>query len=93
MNVNLGSIAVSGGKSGRNWHAPLETDLIRLFMKKKYFAFKRDLSTIISGEGQLDFSFGVPVTEPVRASPPEAPGLAIDVAARTITVDYAKARR
>lgn len=85
-------IEVSGGKSGRNWHAPLETDLIKLFKKKKYFAFKRDLGTILSGEGQLDFSFGVSPTEPAKATPPTAPGLTIDEAARTITIDYAKAK-
>ena len=67
-------IVVSGGKSGRNWHAPLETDLIRLFMKKKYFAFKRELGTIIGGaEGNLDFTFGVPVTDPLGSAPPVAP--------------------
>lgn len=84
-------VVVSGGKSGRHWHAPLDKEIVRHLLKGNYVTFKRDLGTIISGEGNLNFSFGVSIGEPVTDQPPEAPGLLIDRPARTITIDFAKA--
>jgi hypothetical protein len=85
-------IIVTGGNSGRDWHAPLDKEIVRNLIKRNYFIFKRDLGTVISGEVTLSFSFGVPVSEPLDHKPPVAPGLTIDYTTRTIAVDCVKAK-
>jgi hypothetical protein len=82
------AVEVIGGTSGRRWHAPLDLDIIRHLKRRNYFAFKRDLGTIISGEGQFNFTFGVPVTDPIARMEPTAHGLVIDHDRRRITIDY-----
>ena len=82
-------IKVSGGRSGRVWHMPLDVEIVKAYRTGHYVTFKRDLGTILSGEGNLDFSLGVPQSEPLRFAPPTATGLAIDPARRTITMTFA----
>ena len=84
-------IKVSGGKSGRAWHMPLDTDIIRALKNGHFVTFKRDLGTILSGEGVLDFSLGVSQESPLSAAPPQASGLTINPGKRVIEMDFSPA--
>jgi hypothetical protein len=79
---------VSGGKSKRCWHMPLDIAIVKSLQTRQYVAFKRDLGTILSGEGSLDFSLGVDQSEPLRAAPPRAKGLVIDFQKRVIEMVF-----
>ncbi len=81
-------IKVSGGNSGRAWHMPLDIEVVKALETDKYVAFKRDLGTILSGEGHLDFSLGVDQTQPLCLAPPIAKGLEIDRVKRVITMTF-----
>jgi hypothetical protein len=82
-------IRVRGGRTGRAWHMPLDTAIARSLGSGNYVAFKRDLGTVLSGEGNVPFSFGMPLTEPCRQALPQAPGLTIDFARRVIEMNFA----
>jgi hypothetical protein len=86
------TIRVRGGRSGRAWHMPLDTAIARSLGRANYVLFKRDLGTVLSGEGNVDFTLGVPQAEPCRHAPPQAPGLTIDFKNRTIEMDFTPAR-
>jgi hypothetical protein len=81
-------LRVSGGKSGRNWHMPLDIDIVKALKTRRYVAFKRDLGTTLSGEGIVDFTLGVDQQQPLRAAPPQATGLKIDFARRLIEMVF-----
>jgi len=81
-------IRVSGGKTGRAWHMPLDTEIVKSLRTGRYVAFKRDLGTILSGEGNLDFSLGVPLDQPLSNAPPRATGLRIDQVKRVIEMCF-----
>ena len=80
-------IEVRNGSSGRNWHAPVDLDIIEKLKKQEYTGFKRDLGTLLSGERQLKFTFGGPITEPLSSKEPIADGLVIDHEKKLILVD------
>jgi len=81
-------LKVSGGKSGRAWHVPLESEIIKQYKTGKYFAFKQSLGVALMGDGYVDFTFGVDQTKKVQAAPPQATGLLIDEKARVIQMSY-----
>jgi hypothetical protein len=82
------TMRVSGGKSGRTWHAPIDIDLIRSLKTQWFAAFKRDLGTMLSGEGIVNFSLGVNQDQALRAAPPRATGLRIDEQAKVIEMIF-----
>jgi hypothetical protein len=51
-------LKVAGGKTGRSWHTPVDIDLIKALKTKRYLAIKRDLGTMLSGEGMIDRWYG-----------------------------------
>ena len=83
-------LEVKNGKSGRHWKMPIEVAIIRSLKQHDYLAFKRDLGTAFSGEGNVNFSFGVLVSESMKKCEPQAPGLLIDSKNRRIIMDYAQ---
>lgn len=81
-------IRVRGGRSGREWHMPLEAEIVKALLTGRYIAFKQALGAIVSGEGTVNFQLGFDVTQPLTAAPPTAPGLAIDCAGKMIVMDF-----
>lgn len=81
-------LRVSGGKTGRVWHMPIDLDIIKALKQNRYVTFKRDLGTMLSGEGQVDFSLGVDQGQPLRSAPSQATGLSIDMQRRVIEMRF-----
>jgi hypothetical protein len=92
-NIRYGgwTIIVKNGKSNRNWKTYVDKDIIKNYKNKNYVVFKQNLGTMISGDGNLNFSFGVPIdSTPTLRTPPQALGLTIDEKKKLIEVDFAK---